>query len=73
MSRSDYGWASGFRHGAMLCRQRTNSLLDFVYTLLVVYILHGCVGIFLLRMSQYMMLFGLLEAVLVGIESFYVY
>lgn len=34
MFRSDYGWASRFRHGAMLCRQRTSSLLYFVYILL---------------------------------------
>lgn len=33
MLRSDYGRASGFRHGAMLCRQGTSSLLYFVYTL----------------------------------------
>lgn len=36
MLRSDYGRASGFRHGAMLCRQGTSSLLYFVYTLLSV-------------------------------------
>lgn len=35
MLRSDYGRASGFRHGAMLCRQGTSSLLYFVYTLLI--------------------------------------
>jgi hypothetical protein len=34
MLRSDYGRASGFRHGSMLRRQGTSSLLYFVYTLL---------------------------------------
>ncbi len=33
MVRSDYRWASSFRHGSMLHRKEARSLLYFVYTL----------------------------------------
>lgn len=37
MVRSDYRWASSFRHGSMLHRKEARSLLYFVYTLLTMH------------------------------------